>query len=260
VQATWLGYPGTTGCSFFDCVIADEVVIPSEDARFFSERPFHVPGSYQVNDSKRPLVDEPQGRSAYGLPEQGFVYCCFNNGYKLTPDVFAIWMRLLRRVEGSVLWLMGETTTFVNNLRRRAQESGVAPERLVFAERVELRQYLSRQRCADLGLDTFYYNGHSTTSDALWAGLPVVTRKGTTFAGRVAASLLEAIGLPDLITHTAEEYEELAFRLATQRELLDSIKQRLDRNRATSSLFDTAAFAGHLEAAYRTMVGRGRAG
>jgi predicted O-linked N-acetylglucosamine transferase (SPINDLY family) len=184
------------------------------------------------------------------------VYCCFNNGYKLTPDVFTIWMRLLRRVEGSVLWLMGETTTFVNNLRRRAQESGVAPERLVFAERVELRQYLSRQQCADLGLDTFYYNGHTTTSDALWAGLPVVTRKGTTFAGRVAASLLEAIGLPDLITHTAEEYEELASRLATQRELLDSIKQRLARNRVAGSLFDTAAFARRLEGAYRTMAGR----
>jgi predicted O-linked N-acetylglucosamine transferase (SPINDLY family) len=260
VQATYLGYPGTSGCSFTDYVIADEVVIPDEDAGFFTERPFRLPVSYQVNDSKRPLVDEPQSRSAYGLPEQGFVYCCFNNGYKLTPDVFAIWMRLLRRVEGSVLWLMGETTTFVNNLRRRAQESGVAPERLVFAKRVELPQYLSRQRCADLALDTFYYNGHTTTSDALWAGLPVVTRKGATFPGRVAASLLEAIGLPDLITHTAEEYEELAFRLATQRELLDSIKQRLVRNRATSSLFDTAVFTKHLEAAYRTMVGRGRAG
>jgi protein O-GlcNAc transferase len=256
VQATYLGYPGTTGCSFFDYVIADEVVVPSEDARFFSERPFHLPVSYYVHDSKRPPVDEPRSRSAYGLPEQGFVYCCFNNSHKLTPDVFAIWMRLLRRVEDSVLWLLADNATFVNNLRRRAQESGAAPERLVFAERAELQEYLSRQRCADLALDTFYYNGHTTTSDALWAGLPVVTRKGTTFAGRVAASLLQAIGLPDLVTHTAEEYEELAFRLATEQELLDSIKQRLVRNRATSSLFDTAAFTKHLEAAYRTMVGR----
>jgi protein O-GlcNAc transferase len=256
VQATYMGYPGTTGCSFFDYVIADEVVIPSEEARFFSERPVHLPGSYYVHDSKRPPVEDPRCRSAYGLPEQGFVYCCFNNNYKVTPDVFAIWMRLLRRVEGSVLWLLANNPTFVTNLRRRAQESGVAPERLVFAERAELREYLSRQRCADLALDTFYYNGHTTTSDALWAGLPVVTRKGTTFAGRVAASLLQAIGLPDLITHAAEEYEELAFRLATERELLDSIKQRLVRNLATSSLFDTAVFARHLEAAYRTMVGR----
>ena len=254
VQATYMGYPGTTGCSFIDYVIADEVVVPSEDARFFSERPFHIPVSYYVHDSKRPPVEDPRCRSAYGLPEQGFVYCCFNNNYKVTPDVFAIWMRLLRRVEGSVLWLLASNSTFVTNLRRRAQESGVAPERLVFAERAELREYLSRQRCVDLALDTFYYNGHTTTSDALWAGLPVVTRKGTTFAGRVAASLLQAIGLPDLIADTAEEYEELAFRLATDRELLDSIKQRLVRNRATSSLFDTAAFARHLEAAYRTMV------
>src|SRR5258708_38978594 len=164
-------------------------------------------------------------------------------------------MRLLRRVEGSVLWLLASNSTFVTNLCRRAQESGVAPERLVFAERAELREYLSRQRCVDLALDTFYYNGHTTTSDALWAGLPVVTRKGTTFAGRVAASLLQAIGLPDLIADTAEEYEELTFRLATDRELLDSIKQRLVRNRATSSLFDTAAFTQHLEPAYRTMGG-----
>jgi len=259
VQATYLGYPGTTGCSFIDYVLADEVIIPSEDARFFSERPFHLPVSFQVNDSTRAPVDEPRPRAAYGLPEQGFVYCCFNNCSKLTPDVFAIWMRLLRRVEGSVLWLLADATTFTGNLRRRVQESGVEPERLVFAERVDLREYLSRQQCADLALDTFYYNGGTTTSDALWAGLPIVTRTGTTFAGRMSASLLQAIGLPDLVAHTAEEYEELAFRLATERELLDSIKQRLVRNRATSSLFDTAAFAKTLEAAYRTMVGKSSA-
>ncbi len=256
VQATYLGYPGTSGCSFIDCVIADEVVIPSGDAGFFSERPLHLPVSFQVNDSKRPPVDEPRSRSAYGLPEQGFVYCCFHNGYKVTPDAFAIWMRLLRRVDGSVLWLFANNATFVRNLRQRAQESGVAPERLIFAEWADLREYVSRQQCADLALDTFYYNGGTTTSDALWAGLPVVTLKGTTFAGRMAASLLQAIGLPDLIAHTPGEYEELAFRLATERERLDSIKQRLVRNRTTSSLFDTAAFTRHVEAAYRTMVGR----
>jgi protein O-GlcNAc transferase len=261
VQATYLGYPGTTGCSFIDYVIADEVVIPSEDARFFSERPFHLPVSFQVNDSMRPRVDEPRPRAAYGLPEQGFVYCCFHNANKVTPDLFAVWVRLLRHVEGSVLWLVANNATFVNNLRRRAQENGVEPERLVFAQWADLREYVSRQQCADLALDTFYFNGGTTTSDALWAGLPVVTRKGTTFAGRMAASLLQAIGLPDLITRTAEEYEELAFRLATERGLLDSVKQRLIRNSATSSLFDTAAFTKHLEAAYRTMVGSsGRAG
>jgi len=256
VQATYLGYPGTSGCSFFDYVIADQVVIPSEDARFFTERPFHIPISFQVNDSLRAAVEKPRHRSAYALPETGFVYCCFNAGYKLTPDVFAIWMRLLRRVDGSVLWLLANNATFVTNLRKRALASDVAPERLVFAERADLREYLWRQRCADLALDTFYYNGHTTTSDALWAGLPVVTREGTTFAGRVAASLLQAIGLPDLITRTAEEYEELAFRLAMERELLDSVRQRLIRNRTTSSLFDTVTFAKNLEAAYRTMIGQ----
>jgi predicted O-linked N-acetylglucosamine transferase (SPINDLY family) len=255
VQATYMGYPATTGCSFFDYVIADEVVIPTEEARFFSEQPVRLPGSYYVHDSKRPPVDEPRSRSAYGLPEQAFVYCCFNNCSKLTPDVFAIWMSLLRRVPDSVLWLLADNASFVRNLRKRAQASGVDPERLIFAERAELREYLSRQRHADLALDTLHYNGHTTTSDTLWAGVPVVTRKGTTFAGRVAASLLLAIGLPDLITHTAEEYEELAFRLATDRELLDSVKQRLVRNRATSSLFDTVDFTRKLEAAYRTMVG-----
>jgi protein O-GlcNAc transferase len=260
VQVTYLGYPSTSGCSFFDYVIADEVVIPNEDARFFSERPFHLPVSYYVHDSKRPPVGDPRSRSAYGLPQQGFVYCCFNNAYKLTPDVFAIWMRLLRRVEGSVLWLLADNATFVRNLRGRAQQSDVGPERIVFAERTDLREYLARQRSADLALDTFYYNGHTTTSDALWAGLPVLTLKGTTFAGRVAASLLQAIGLPDLIAHTAEEYEELAFRLATEKGLLDSIRQRLIRNTATSSLFDTAAFTKNLETAYRTMVGRNGSG
>jgi protein O-GlcNAc transferase len=259
VQATYLGYPGTTGCSFIDYVIADEVVIPSEDARLFSEQPFHLPVSFQVNDSKRAPVGEPRPRAAYSLPEQGFVYCCFNNGYKVTPDVFATWMRILRRVDGSVLWLLANNATFARNLRKKAQDSGVEPERLVFAEWADLSEYFSRHRCADLGLDTFYYNGGTTTSDALWAGLPVVTRKGETFAGRMAASLLQAIGLPDLIAHTTEEYEELAFRLAMERELLDSVKQRLVRSRLTSSLFDTAAFTKNLEAAYRTMVGKGSA-
>src|SRR5260221_8236743 len=162
VQATYLGYPGTTGCSFIDYVIADEVVIPSEDVGFFTERPFHVPVSFQVNDSRRPPVDEPRSRSAYGLPEPGLVYCCFNNGYKVTTDVFAIWMRLLRRVDGSVLWLLANNPTFVKNLRRRAQASGVDPERLVLAESADVREYLSRQQCADLALDTFYYTGGTT--------------------------------------------------------------------------------------------------
>jgi len=260
VQATYLGYPGTSGCSFIDYVIADEVAIPSADARFFSERTFHLPPSFQVNDSKRPAADEPQPRLAYGLPEKGFVYCCFNSSYKLTPDLFALWMRLLRRVEGSVLWLLANNATFVKNLRARAEASGVAPERLVFAEWADLREYVSRQQCADLGLDTFYYNGGTTTSDALWAGLPVVTLKGVTFAGRMAASLLQSLRLPDLIAHTAQEYEELAFRLAMESELLASIKQRLVRNRATSTLFDTAAFARNLEAAYRTMAEKGDGG
>jgi protein O-GlcNAc transferase len=256
VQAHYMGYPATTGCPFYDYVIADEVVIPPQDVPFFIERPCLVPVSYYVHDSKRPPVGEPRGRAAYGLPDDGFVFCCFNNGYKFTPDVFAIWMRLLQRIDGSVLWMLANNTTFVANLKKRAKAAGIDPERLVFAERAELREYLARQRCADLGLDTFHYNGHTTTSDALWAGVPVVTKKGATFAGRVAASLLEAIGLPDLITHTAEEYEDLACQLATDPARLAAVRQRLLANRATSTLFDTAAFTRNMEAAYRRMVGR----
>jgi predicted O-linked N-acetylglucosamine transferase (SPINDLY family) len=237
-------------------VIADEVVIPPQDAPFFTERPCLLPVSYYVHDSKRPPVEEPRPRAAYGLPERGFVFCCFNNGYKFTPDAFAVWMRLLQRVDGSVLWLLSNNATFEGNLRKRATAAGVDPGRLVFAPRADLREYLARQRCAGLALDTFYYNGHTTTSDALWAGVPVVTKKGNTFASRVAASLLEAIGLPDLISHTDEEYEELAFHLATEPARLDEVRQRLISNRKTSTLFDTVAFTRNMEAAYRRMMGR----
>ena len=253
-QATYLGYLGTSGCPFIDYVIADEIVIPAADERFFTERPARVSVSFQVNDSQRAPVQQPLDRADYGLPESGFVFCCFNNGYKLTPDAFALWMRLLLRVDGSVLWLLADSEVFARNLRKYAGEGGVNPDRLIFAKRVGLDEYLARQRCADLALDTFYYNGGTTTSDALWAGLPVVTRIGSTFSGRVAASLLHAIGLPDLVARTSEEYEELAFRLATEPELLSSVKQRLERNRAAGSLFDTAGFARRLEAAYRIIL------
>jgi protein O-GlcNAc transferase len=254
-QATYLGHIGTSGCSFIDFIIADEIVIPIGEERYFTEQPVRVPVSFQVNDSRRAPVQEPRQRVDYGLPERGFVFCCFNNAYKLTPDAFALWMRLLRRVSDSVIWLVADSETFAGNLRRYAREQGVESDRLIFAERVGPEEYLARQRCADLALDTFYFNGGATTSDALWAGLPVVTRLGATFSGRVAASLLNAIGLSDLVTRTSEEYEELAFRLATETGLLPSVKQRLERNRTTTSLFDTELFARRLEAAYRTMMG-----
>lgn len=254
VQATYLGYLGTTGCPFMDFVIADEVVLPREEARFFTEKPAYVPVSYQVNDSRRPVVPAARPRADYGLTDQAFVFCCFNAGYKFTPDLFAIWMRLLQRVDHSVLWLLADSEAFARNLRKFAEDSGVAPDRLIFAKRVGREEYLARQRCADLALDTFYYNGGVTTSDALWAGLPVVTRAGATFSSRVAASLLQAIDLPDLVTHSSSEYEELAFRLATEPALLGSIKRRLERNRSIASLFDDAAFARRLEAAYREML------
>ncbi len=188
------------------------------------------------------------------------MFCCFNNSYKITPDLFAIWMRLLHTVEGSVLWLLEGNATAARNLRLEAGKRGIAPERLVFAPRMALADHLARQRQADLFLDTFYYNAHTTASDALWAGLPVLTCLGDTFAGRVAASLLTAVGLPELITHSHAEYESLALALATRPEQLAALRQKLAVNRTTQPLFDTARFTRHIEAAYRKMHARYQSG
>jgi len=199
------------------------------------------------------IADRTPGRAEAGLPEQGFVFCSFNNSYKISPAVFDAWMRLLDKVEGSVLWLYESNAAAMRNLRKRAADKGIAPERLVFAPKIKLEEHLARHRLADLFLDTLPYNAHTTASDALWAGLPVLTCLGTTFAGRVAASLLNAIGLPELITHSLPEYEALALELATNRKRLADIKSKLAQNRGTYPLFDTDRFRRHIEAAYTTM-------
>ncbi len=199
-------------------------------------------------------------RQAAGLPEHGFVFCCFNNSFKIPPDIFDVWMRVLKQVEGSVLWLLEDNAAASANLRKEAVARGVNAERLIFAKRAPLSEHLARHRCADLFIDTLPYNAHVTASDALWAGLPVLTCLGETFAGRVAASLLGAIHLPELVTTTLEDYERLALDLARNPDKLADIKRKLAENRLTTPLFDTKSYTKHIEAAYTVMHERHKAG
>ena len=259
IQVNYLGYPGTMGASYIDYIIADQTVIPDELRKFYSEKIAVLP-TYQVNDRERVISNKAFTRSEVGLPSQGFVFCCFNNKYKITPHVFDRWMRILKQVEGSVLWLLEDNASSASNLKKEALARGVGSERLVFAKRIPLPEHLARHKQANLFLDTLPYNAHTTASDALWAGLPVLTCLGETFAGRVAASLLNAIGLPELIATTPETYEQMAVDLATHPEKLADIKHKLAENRLTTPLFDTKLFTKHIEAAYTTMYERYQAG
>lgn len=249
VQAGWLGYAGTSGADFLDWIMVDRIVAP--DPAEFSEKTLLLPGSFFACDTSRPLGAAPSRREA-GLPEEGFVFCSFNAPWKFTAPVFDIWMRLLQQVPGSVLWLRNGKTA--DTLRAAARERGIDPSRLVFAERVDSDTHLARQQLADLFLDTMPYNAHATACDALWAGLPVLTRRGNAFAARVAASLVTAAGVPELITETAEDYEALALALARDPARLKALRDKLIANRATAPLFDTPRLARELEAAYRAIL------
>jgi protein O-GlcNAc transferase len=260
IQVNYLGYPATMGASYISYIIADQTLIPAEDRKFYSEKIAILPNSYQVNDRNRVISDKAFSRSEFGLPSQGFVFCCFNNNYKITPLIFSCWMRILNQVDGSVLWLLEDNAFAASNLKKEAEGRGVSSERLVFAKRMLLPEHLARHKLADLFLDTLPYNAHTTASDALWVGLPVLTCLGETFAGRVAASLLNAIGLPELITTTPEAYEHMAIDLATHPEQLAVIKHKLAENRLTTPLFDTTLFTKHIEAAYTAMHERHQAG
>jgi protein O-GlcNAc transferase len=253
IQASYLGYPGTMGADFIDYIIADPIVLPFDRADCYAEKIVHLPDCYQVNDRQRAIAERTPGRSEAGLPDAGFVFCCFNNNYKITAPMFDIWMRLLRNVPGSVLWLLRENPGAEANLRREAQARGVDPARLVFAGRLKVDEHLARHRLADLFLDTLPYNAHTTASDALWAGLPVLTCQGEAFAARVASSLLHAIGLPELVTQNLADYEALALALAQDAPRLSAIRARLLRNRDTQALFDSNRFRRHIEAAYVRM-------
>ena len=250
VQVAYLGFPGSTGAPFFDYVVVDRTVMPAGEERYYSEQPIIMPHSYQVNDASQPISAMPFSRSQFGLPAKGFVFCCFNNTYKIEPVMFDLWMRLLRQVPGSVLWLLKSNDVAEANLKREAQNRDIAAERLVFTGKLPKDEHLARIALADLAIDTRIYNGHTTTSDALWAGLPVVALRGTHFASRVAASLLEAVGLPELITSSLAEYEALAIRLAGDREALSALRAKLQRQRQIWPLFDTARFVRNLEAAF----------
>jgi len=260
IQVSYLGYPGTMSAKYIDYIIADRIVIPEKHSEFYSEKVVRLPNSYQVNDDKRSISERHFTRADVGLPPKGFVFCCFNNNYKVVPPTFDCWMRILKQVEGSVLWLLEDNAKAASNLRKEAVLRGVEAERLIFAKRMPLPDHLARHRLASLFLDTLPYNAHTTASDALWAGLPVLTCLGETFAGRVAASLLHAIHLPELVTTTLETYEQLAVDLAAHPESLAMIKTKLTQNRLTTPLFDTKLFTRHLEAAYTAMHARHQAG
>jgi predicted O-linked N-acetylglucosamine transferase (SPINDLY family) len=250
VQVNYLGFPGTLGAPYMDYLIADETVIPQGERHFYDEAVVTLPGSYQVNDDRGRAIAATPSRSEAGLPDKGFVFCNFNQSYKLTPQLFASWMQILKQVDGSVLWLLDAVAPFAENIRRHAAAQGVAPERILFAPDRPPAQHLARMQLAELFLDGLPYNAHTTGSDALWAGVPLITRRGTAFPGRVATSLLKAAGLPELVTETEQDYEALAVRLATDPAALAAIRQKLTRNCA---LFDTDLFRRRIEAAYETI-------
>jgi predicted O-linked N-acetylglucosamine transferase (SPINDLY family) len=260
IQVNYIGFPGTLGADFYDYIIADATVLPFDQQPFYSESMVRLPDCYLANDSRRPVAARTPTRAESGLPSQGFVFCCFNNCYKITPEIFDVWMRLLKQVTGSVLWLYADRVNAEANLRREAAARGIDPARIVFARRMPHDDHLARHHLADLFLDTLPYNAHTTASDALWFGLPVVTCLGEAFAGRVAASLLHAIGMPDLVTTDLGAYERLALRLASEPVLLGELRERLQRNRLSQPLFDTDRYRGNLEAAYMTMWERWQRG
>jgi protein O-GlcNAc transferase len=260
VIVNYLGYPGTMAASYVDYIVADETVIPQKNRECFTEKVVYLPHSYYPNDAKRWVVGAKPERSEYNLPNEGFVFCCFNNNYKLTPDVFDLWMSVLRAVEGGVLWLLEDNTFVSRNLRKTARAKGVDEGRLVFAPRTSLPEHLARHRLADLFLDTLPYNAHTTACDALWAGVPVLTRIGATFAGRACASILQAIGLPELVTKTPEEYLKRAVELATNPADLRAIRDKLEKNREVAPLFDTESYTRAMENAYQEMHRRHQEG
>ncbi|MDA8689312.1 tetratricopeptide repeat protein, partial [Rhodobacteraceae bacterium] len=251
VQISYLGYPGTLGADFIDYIIADPVLIPENKRQYYSENVIYLPNTYQPTDNTRKISDKAIIRSEMGLPDNGFIFCCFNNNYKISPKEFDIWMRLLAKVKGSVLWLLKSNKWAEQNLQKEAEIRGISADRLVFADRVPQAEHLARQSLADLFIDTFNCNAHTTASDALWAGLPLVTKLGESFAARVAGSLLNAIGLPELITESEDSYEALILDLATNPRKLFKIKKKLSENRLTMPLFNTEKYTRHLENGYQ---------
>ena len=259
IQVNYLGFPGGMGATYVDYLLADEFLIPTAQRPHYREKVIWLPECFQANDDQRATGSAPTRRQ-FGLPEMGFVFCCFNNHYKFNPQCFAVWMRLLRQVPGSVLWLVAEDPAVRNNLERAATKHDVDAKRLIFAPRISYDDHLARLSCADLFLDTLPFNGGATASDALWAGVPVLTCAGEALASRMAGSLLTSVGLPELITHDLTKYESLALNLATTPGLLADYRARLARSRVASPLFDSERFCRHLESAYVAMRHRCESG
>ena len=253
VQVNYLGFPATLGAPYIDYILADRITIPDAERDFYSEKVIWLPDSYQVNDSKRAIAPSAPSRTALGLADDAFVFCNFNHPYKLTPAMFALWMNILKQSGNSLLWLLESNNAVAANLRKAAERHGVAGSRLVFAPTAQPADHLARIARADLFLDSLPYNAHTTASDSLWAGVPLLTCRGTAFPGRVAASLLHAVDLPELVTESIEEYQALAVALAGDGPRLKALRDRLARNRSGCALFDTARFARGLEAAYLQM-------
>jgi len=251
IQINYLGYPGTLGADFIDYIVADRFLIPGENQKYFNEKPLYLPNTYMPTDDSREISQKSMNRSDMGLPDDAFVFCCFNNNYKISPTEFDIWMRLLTKVENSVLWLRKSNQISSINMKNEAQKRKVDPSRIVFADKLPMDEHLTRHRLADLFVDTFAFNAHTTATEALWAGLPVVTKTGVGFAARVAGSLLNAVGLPELVTETERDYEALILELATNPMKLAKIKEKLANNRLTQPLFNTELYTKHLENGYQ---------
>lgn len=256
IQINYLGYPGTSGATYFDYLIGDPILIPKENQCYYSEKIIYMPDSFQANDSKREISDKKFTRHDFGLPNHGYIYCCFNDNYKITPEIFSIWMNILRRVDGSILWLLGSEQSAKKNLHTEASKLGIDSDRIIFGERLLRDEYLARYKLADLFLDTFPFNGGATASDCLWSGLPILTCAGEAFASRMAASLLSAIDLPELITNSLSEYETQAITFGLQEKKGTDIKNKLLTNIKTTPLFNSTVFTNNIEKAYKEIFKR----
>ncbi|MDA1024032.1 MAG: tetratricopeptide repeat protein [Proteobacteria bacterium] len=253
LQVAYLGFPGTTGADFMDYILTDKIVSPEDHAAFFSEKIVYLPHCYQVNNNKQEISDAPIARADFGLPENGFIFSSFNNTYKIEPVMFDVWMNLLKKIPNSVLWLVKRNDLTECNLKNEANARGVDGDRLIFAEHMPKEEHLARSQLVDLALDTRICGGHTTTSDALWSGVPVVVLQGNHFASRVSSSILAAIGLPELVTRSLEDYETLCLKLQQNPDELKALKAKLAQNRLTEPLFDTPRFTKNLESAFHQM-------
>jgi len=251
IQISYLGYPGTMGSNFMDYIIADHKLIPETSQSFYSEKPIYLPNTYMPGDNTCKITAQSMSREELGLPEDAFVFCVINNSYKITPQIFNIWTRLLKKVDRSVLWLLSPDNDVKLNLIKEASARGISPDRLVFVNVKPYDQYIAQFSKADLFLDTFTYNAGATANHALWAGLPIVTKSGKSYTSRMASSMLDAVGLSELVTTTEKEYEELILDLATNPDKLSEIRARLSKNRLSEPLFDTELYIKHLEEGYR---------